>query len=476
MKLKQLESTRADYKAQKEFLQKIEILYKGGSLIEQHKHIFLPRRLEDEELYRLRLQRFTYTNLLSDNIQKILTRFNSGQLQVTGENAEYLTDFRQNIDSDECGEKAYLNILLRNLLIHQSTYVRVDKPYTEDKPLNKAQESMLGLKPYLISYNPLDVINEDSEGKWFKIRTIHTINSPFDGSYNKIVWTLINETQVFVFEAFVDLGKDGKVASLVDIESGKRTTASDNTEIPISIVHSHGFSRCPVIKLSLPGEKYAAGQSYLKVIQYLNVENSVTDTAISAGYVQRVMNPIKQEDNPMEPINQETVKSDNQHILVAQSFKFEEMEGKSVKTGLDFLDKIRDEVRDIICLSAGSTNKESLTRAAASKKLDDGIFEVSLQAYGSIITSYYQRVIKLVLESLGIDDNSISVTGLDAFETDTLMVNIETAIKLKKDGLVEEISPTAWKSFMNNISVKLNPNISPAEKAEIIKEIGGLTP
>jgi len=472
MQLQQLESTKPSYEAQKALLQRIEILYKGGALIEQHKHLFLPRRIEEEEIYQLRLNRFTYTNLLSDNIQKILTRFNSGQIQVTGENVNSLTGFRNNIDSDGCGEKAYLNILLRNLLIHQCAYIRVDKPYSDIEPVNAVQERQLGLDPYLVSYTPLDVINEDVDGKWFKIRTLHTVNSPFGETYHKVVWTIIDEENVSVFESLVELGKDGEISSFISPSGGQKRKVTPDADVPLLLTRPHGFSRCPVIKLSLPGEKYAAGQSYLKVIQYLNVENSVTDTAISAGYVQRVMTPIKVEDNPYQaPINQETVKSDNQHILVANSFKFEEMEGKSIKTGLDFLDKIRDEIRDIICLSAGSTNKESLTRAAASKKLDDSTFEVSLQAYGSIITSYYQKILKLVLESLGLVSSDLSVTGLDAFETDTLNVNIETAIKLKKEGLLEDISPTAWTSYMNNISVKLNPNISPQTKELIISEL-----
>ncbi len=475
--IKQLQAASDGYKEEKEFYHAIDTLYKGGRYIESEKRKFLVKRLdEDQELYKLRLERFVYTNVLSEILTKILGRFSTGNVfinNITESFSESWSYFRENVDQDHQDERNFLIDLLKHLILYQSACIQVDKPAVSFEVVNRAQELELGLdRPFLVLYKPGELLSY-SKGQWYKFLVLETVADPFGDSLTLATWRFIDEVNVIEYSAFVEL-KDGQIKYLVDPQTRDRKPILDDTEIPLTKQVPHGFSKTPVAHVKIPDDKYAAGQAYLKLLQYINVENGVTDTSLSSGYVQRVITPVQEKEDDYSVINEDELKSDNQHIIKAQAFKFEEIQGTSIEINLKLLDKIEQQIHQLVCIAPGDTTREALTRAAASKKMDVADLELCLMSYGSIITSIYQDLLQLVAEAIGDVKAAdvISVTGLDSFDLDSLEDDIAIANEIAS--IKSNLSPTALRMFYGRISEGLNKNLSAAEKQIIRDEMESL--
>lgn len=331
-------------------------------------------------------------------------------------------------------------------------------PVSDVSVVSKAQEQQLGLKPYLVCYSPFEVLSESKDGAWYKIRTIEKISDPFGPTKTKYVWTLIDNTYVATYEAYVELTSNGKIKST-------------KVDVPLVSVVEHGFSQCPVRKLSISEEKFVSKQAYHSVVNHLRIENIIADTAYNAGYVQRTMKPLET-GNLYEPMNENTVKSDNDHILVTPGFAFVESEGKAISTLRKTLEDVKIEIREAICLGVGSISKEALVQAAASKKMDMTDFEVNLRHYGKIITSFYQDILQMVNEIFSSSPpEAISVSGLDSFDLESLEQELNILSIIKKNKLDENLSEVAVKQLSEKISFGLNRNSTSEQKALITEDI-----
>lgn len=112
IKLELLELCQEGYEENVDFLSKVEMLYQQGPLLEANKKIFIKQRsMEEVDIYHKRLERFTATSVLSQNINKVLGRFSGGQMQVEGlgDSQDWL-DFRESVDDAGNDEKTFVLI------------------------------------------------------------------------------------------------------------------------------------------------------------------------------------------------------------------------------------------------------------------------------------------------------------------------------------------------------------------------------
>ena len=470
---KQLQAADSDHAGHKSFLYDIEVLHKGGRYIEAEKHRFLNKRLdEDADIYKIRLERFVYTNLLSAIVTKILGRFSTGEIFVSGLSDSFADDwsrFRECVDGHGRSDLLFLAEIFKSLLLYQDCYVQIDKPVIEAQPVNRAQEREMGLNSAcLVLYRPSELLS-CGDG-WYKFAVLTKVCNPLGGSYHRATWRFVDSSYVVEYSALVEIC-DGKIAWLVDAEGERIKPVNGDTEISATKFIEHGFSSAPIACLKIPDDKYAAGQAYLKLKQYLNIENGVTDTALSAGYVQRVITPVQTKEDDYAVIDESSFKSDNAHVIRAQSFKFEEIAGTSIEKNLNFLDKIEAQIERLVCISAGSTTREALVQAAASKKMDVNDFELFLRSYGALLARFYQDILKLVAEAIGDTAAALnlSVSGLDGFDLDHLEDDIANALAIEP--IKGSLSPIALGRFYNRISQGLNRNSSAEEQAEIASDI-----
>lgn len=462
---KQLSSRDEDYEPRQKFTATIKTLYQGGRHIEACKQQFLTKRLdEDSEIYKIRLERFTYTNVLASLLTRIMGRFSTGEIFLAGTSDSFSdawSAFREATDADECDEQLFLARLLKHLILYQDCHVQVDKPLSAFRPLNRAEEEEFGLnKANVIIYGPDELLT--SGPGWFKFLTLEAIAQPFSEPVHLATWRFIDDEAIAEYSSRVELN-DGKIVALV--RDGKRIPVADDLEILLTKWTVHGFDRLPVISVCLPDEQYAAGQVYLKLKQHIGVENALTDSALTSGYVQRVLTPQSTKEDDYDVIDPESFRSDNAHVIKAASFKFEEISGSSIKTNSDLLEKIEGQIERLVCITGGSISKGALVQSGESKAMDTHDFELFLRAYGRIITAFYQDILQLVAQALGDTAADVNVTGLDSFDLDSLEDGIDKAIALIP--IQSNMAPAALTNLYIKISQGLSPNAS-AEERELI--------
>jgi len=466
---KQLNSRAADYSEREKFHFDVDTLYKGGRHMEARKSDFLNKRLdEDAEIYKIRLDRFVYTNIFASVLTRILSRFSTGEIFLSGISDSYSeawAKFRESTDGQGCDEHELIAALLKHLLLYQECHVQIDKPLSDAQPLNRAQEQAMGLDSAVaIIYSPYELLARGDD--WYKFLVIEEVSQPFGDSVHRATWRFVDADAIAEYQEIVEL-KDGKIVAL--LTTGKRVPVADALSIPIASYRLHGFTDIPVVSRALPDEKYAAGQIYLKLKQHLAVENALTDTAVSAGYVQRVFKPLQSKDDHYNVVDESELKSDNAHLLKAESFKFEEISGSSIQTNSDLLEKIEGQVERLLCITGGAVSQGALVQSGASKAMDQDDLKTLMIAYGRLVSAFYQDIMQRVGEAIGDSQAEVQIAGLDSFDLGSLGDDIEQAIALIP--IQEKVAPTALRNLYVRISQQLSSNGTAAELELIESQI-----
>lgn len=389
LKLSVLESQKTDYIELLPTLNTISDLVKGGNILYKKRREYLKRRPgEEAELYNLRLEKFTYTPVLGNAIRETVSRMATSTLHVSGlpGNDSFWKAFREATDGDKRNEFDLLLKIFRELLQYKSVFVFVDKPSSPVRPRNRREELALGLNPYVVLYRPQEVTNWQP-GKWVKIRQIEEVADPFGQNQTIATWTFIDDQSVARYSSPVKLAADGSIKEVL-----QPPNAENEPTVPLDgepVVH--GYGRLPVIRYELPDELWTANQAYLKALQHLNIENAWTDTAMMAGYVQRLFQPLDPVPDgdihtTYEDDERSSIVSDNAHILVGKQFKFNEIQGSCLETLSEHvLKEIVQQIRGIISLGGLSGTKGALEQSGLSKSFDYAQFNDSLKGYGKSV-------------------------------------------------------------------------------------------
>jgi hypothetical protein len=475
IKLSILESCHPDYSRNLPALQEIDVLTSGGYKLKKVIREFLPQRPgEDATTYEHRIKKFTYLNILGAAINDQINRLANGSLVISGlKDDKVWNSFRENTDLRGRNEKALISYILREILKFKKIYLHIDKPKVAVNPLNKAQEELLGIRPYVVTYTPFQVINwSEEEGylKWIKVRqVIEDTSDPLQAATTKVIWTFIDGTHITKYGASVELDSYGNITKLDGEPVNEDTTASLIGEsVP------HGLGSIPVIKVELPDEVWVADQAASKALEHLRTDCSKYDL-LTFAYFQRTYKKIQTPDSDFDvshtDIDSEPLPSGLQHILELDEFKWNEPQGHILPHLMDSLRQIESQVKDLVSSGGFSASKGAVTQSGESKRMDFYKQETLLKSYGELLIDAYQKVLHLVAKSLGLSYEGISVTGLNSFDNDSLEHQIDKLVNLSKvdfTKLKEELPTEAYKLIYSDLISKAVGNVS-AEQQELIK-------
>lgn len=479
LSLKALETQHPDYAAIKATLTKIDDLTAGGHQLEAKKTQYLkPRPGEETDLYKLRLEKFTYTNILGLAIAQQTSKLSGGDLTISGlePREKFWSWFREHTNPKGRSEKDLISDSFRQGLKFKTCYWHVEKPYSDLQPATKQHEEMMGLTPYVCIYSPLEVINWDEGDRglqWIKVRQLAVKPSPFDKPLTKATWTFVTDAHTAKYEALVKLNQKGAIAEIVD-EKGEPIGSGEDAAIPLMRLVTHGVGQLPVLKLEIPDDLWVTNQAYLKAMEHLRLENSRSDTAEMVGYVQRTYKPVQSPDTDLDHTfvdSVEDIKSGNQYIIKGD-FAFNEASGASLASVGGVLQEIRDTIQDMIGMARASATKGAVEQSGISKKLDYVVQELILKAYGAIVCDRYQDLLQMVGRVAGFpaaEVEAISVTGLNSFDVDSLDTLLAIALELQM--VLRNLPPTVVKLFYQQLSNLLVKNASAEQQQEISKEL-----
>ena len=465
--LGELDTKRSSYTDDVEHLSQIRTLFQGGRTIELQKRQYLKQRLdESSEEYSKRLERFVYTNTFGYAVQRLLSKFATGEVHVTGYQTAQEDDWatlRESVGVGDTGERLLLQDLLRDLIVDGSVWLRADRPASPVAITNRAQERALGLTPYLVSYSPLEVLS--SGPGWVKLRRFTLVAQPFGPSHYEATWELLTEATTTTFSLDVLLNAQGEIKSVVSSD-GTTRPYSKSMVVPGYVVE-HGFGRLPIVHVALSPEAWAGNQVRLKALQQLEIENALTDTAVSAGYVQRVLTPLDTTESLTEVAAEDYAPSSNANVYMAKSFNFAEIAGTSITVVRELLATIASEIRSAVQVTGASVDKGALERSAASKYADREELSLALIGYGQIVTAAYQSALQIIAPLLDTVPSDVAVTGLDTFELDNLSELLEVGEKLAGDALESRLSPRALHGFYQKLGNQLSHNSTAAQRLEV---------
>ncbi|HEY9699083.1 MAG TPA: hypothetical protein V6D10_17615 [Trichocoleus sp.] len=485
--LAQLESTHPEYQDLAPALQEISLLTAGGYRLKNQIQQFLPQRPgEESSLYESRLQKYTYNNILSSAINSQVSKLSNGALNVSGLDSEpdFWTKWREKTDlAGKRAEKELIAEIFREILKFKKVYLHIDKPEAPVKPKNKAQEKLLGLRPYLVFYNASQVINwsEDGAGKpqWIKVRQLsQDTSNPFAQPLTRCTWTYIDQETIARYAAYVKLDKAGKVAAIVDVQ-GEEIAGGEEVKVPLATPPiSHNLGQIPVIKVELPSDLWVCDQAASKALQHLRTDCHKYDLETFL-YVQRQWKPQLTPDQDLH--NSYTDSADEplptglQYVLQNGDFDWKEAEGKILPQLAASLQQIEDQVRSLISQGGLSgSSKGAVEQSGLSKAFDFQEQNEILKSYGVILTQAYQQVLQLVAQSQGLPHESISCSGLDSFDLDNLDSMLEQVSKLAAtdlSSLKEKLPPTLFKLLYQKLCSLLVGNLSAEQQDAIEQEI-----
>ncbi|MEA5625307.1 hypothetical protein [Nostoc sp. UHCC 0251] len=472
-----LESKNAEYVDMLPALNEIDLLVSGGYKLKNAFRHFLPQRPgEDNEVYETRLKKHTYLNILSTNINEQVSKLANAPMTIEGlnNNPKFWQSFREDTDLSGRSEKNLITLIFRELLKFKKIYVHVDKNKSDVIPTNKLQEEALGLRPYVVTYSPLQVTNwSESKGKlnWLKIRQILEDNSnPIATSRKVCTWTIIDSNYIAKYSAFVELDGKGNII--------KVNTEVINADTTISLLAppiKHGFDAVPVLKIELPDQLWVADQAASKAVEHLRTDCSKYDL-LTMAYFQRTFKRVQTPDSDFEHsyTNDEPIPTGLAHVIELEKFEWSEPHGYMIQHMADSLLAIESQVRDLVASGGVSSSNAALSQSGVSKQMDFVKQEAMLKSYGEIIIDAYQDLLQLVAQAQGLDGREISVTGLNSFENDTLdsvLMRIDSVSKINLENLKANLPPSALKVVYEQMVSMLTGNLSASQKDIANKEI-----
>lgn len=189
---------------------------------------------------------------------------------VSNADNESLKSFRESTNLNGRSEKDLIIHILKECLKFKKVYLRIDKTKSSFNPINKAQEELLGIKPYVVSYSPFDVVNwSEQAGKiqWIKVRQVVVDSSnPILPPLTKVIWTFIDSTYVATYEVSnVELDGKGKLSKI------SNEMVNEDTPITLSGVVEHGMREIPIVKVELPDEFWLTDQAAAKALEHLRM-------------------------------------------------------------------------------------------------------------------------------------------------------------------------------------------------------------
>ena len=486
LKVTQLEIQHIEYKDNAPLWRTIDALVEGVPAIEKSIEKYLPKRPnEDEELYRLRLDKLSYTGVMSDAVNKFTSKLSGSPIHFTEVNQddEFWSDFRKNnAPSDQpMRDEAYLiNTLFSNLLYYGKVWVAVDMPDTGIQPRSKFEEKQIGKRnmPYLTVYNALDVTYWGHD--WAISKHYHVESQPFQDPKLMCTWLYWGADYNASYTAEVKLSarvdsSNNSYEFINEVKVGGlwMSPQDDAAIIPLDKVWEHGTGKRLLCTLKLPKEAWLCKHVYNKQIQHLRIENAWIDAGYLSGTVQRLFTPpdLPPVDDPRYVYEQpdyakELGLAGNQHILIGNGYEFVESEGKALGNLEAQLDKLESQIRQLVALHFATGEKGAIEQSGASKAMDMTMLEDAMRNYGKRVMSLYNDILKLTSVLAGVEE-PIAI-GLESYTTETVEALIKNVTEIE---MLPNFPPTAKKITYGKLAKLMVGTVSPEDEERIREEL-----
>jgi hypothetical protein len=472
-RVKDLNSYHPEYEDRIGAYEDFGVLYEGGKAIKDKVTQFLRKRPKElSDVYLVRQLNFSYTNLLGNIIGWYSSAIFKTAPQIVKKPADppdplkaadgkapappklpaEVEDFCESFEKDCDGAGTtfvdFWPQVLESLLLYLSGYVLLDLPVPDaDEPATLAQQKGAGLlNPYLVFYDPRQVINweTDAQGnlEWAIVRVRVREQEFLQDSRLVDYWYYFDRTQCALYERDVKPNEN-------QIPSTEVATLVEGYPRPHAL---SDIGRVPLRKVSVPKGLWLANRVYLPLLNHLNLDNSLDFGLFQSNLAQLVIEDGAsgryEDGNPPggAPVSSEV---GYHHLPNGGKMYYLEPAGKSYEASQKRIDNLEERVYKACYLQdQARTNKSTPTaQSGVSKSMDKTPSRDAMCALGDVVRAAMQSVYQDAMDLRGLSDYRVDIRGLDFSDKATA----EDMDLLEKSTVV----PVASTTFEREVAKKL---------------------
>lgn len=262
--IKALELTHPDYKEfAPEWRLYSDVLGDRGIFVKEN---YLPKgEHEDEQLYNLRIALAQFIPDAPLAIDKLVGALYQQKPKRDLKDTQ-LVDFTENVDLQGQGLDEFVKHVTENLLGYGTIrlLVNVRVPDVVTQPLTRAEEKTLGVRPFLILYNPLDVIDwqHDKYGELEMVRIVE-----MDSTLHE------NKTRAVV-KRFIEYDRN-------EARWWEFVQASEGWDLVDKGSSVHALGMVPMIVKTVKEIKRMVGSSFIRYSARADIQKFQTESDLS---------------------------------------------------------------------------------------------------------------------------------------------------------------------------------------------------
>lgn len=480
--VKALEQKHPEHDLQLVMWQNLDILRKGGRILQGNADRFLVKRpKEPNDLYLTRLQHFRYQNILSaclgyygsklfEEDAQVDIKENGTAIEAPADGQEpdetwgfYHDTFIKDCDRAGTTFTDFMRTVAEDIIVFNGSYVLIDLPKSETQATTLAEQD---IRPLLRRYDPRNAINWDKDQygnlEWivFEISTIeHTF---LQGARLVRKWYYFDRTQYMVYEWHESSdpkdSSDPQYATLIDGPSPHSMADYKNPE-------TGQLGRVPVLHFEVPYEMWLGNRVYFTLIDHLNLENTFSWGLTLANLPMPVI---------ISEISDYDLKvSEGGFVLLPKGseFHWSEPNGTSFETSDKRLASLREEAYRMMHLQAQGRSSAATpaSQSGYSKEQDMAPANDILNFFGDHIRAAQQLILECVGAIRADEKVTFDVRGYDFTEPETL-IDIEEASAVEGLNIPSELfRKERYKDVVRKYAHDWNPDTVAAICEEIDK-------
>lgn len=416
-----------DYAFFHETWELIGTLYEGGTRMREavnHGQFLVKNPKELPEVFSVRQQRFSYTNLLGNVIgwymsalfkqPPQLTKKQAGvegdtALKIPAPVADFCAAFEKDCDRGGVSFNDFCKAAAEAATLYRKAYVLVDLPSPEAQPLTLQDQVNQGLlNPFLVLYTPRNVINWETDAygnlEWALIYVRAQEQEFLEAPKVTDYWYYFDREQVALYEREVK-------TSATETTVGAEELATLCTGYP----RAHALSdekRVPIFEICLPEGLWLANRVFLPLINHLNQDNALDFGLMQANLPQLV---IEDGDNGTydEPVTTSTV--GYHHMPHGGKMYFLEPGGIAYEAAQQRIDTLEERIyKACYLMDQARTNRSTpAAQSGYSKQQDKTPSRDALSGIGDVVRPVQQAIYEAVLRLAGFPDIEPDVRGYD---------------------------------------------------------------
>lgn len=460
MTILQIDREHPEFHANRALWKRYQDLYTGGERIRACAAEYLVRRhKEPGEVYLERLSRVFYENYVGSIIDWYAATLMRREplLQFDGNDEagrQFFGQFVTDCDLKGTSLSVFFRQLLSQAMVCGKSYVVVDFPRVNGPVATRAEEDANGnSRAFLTEYSPEEVINwsHDDSGtlEWMVLRT-STLrqDSVEDADWRKVTRWIYYDRENFQIYERDSQPKDFGTCQLALVAEGR-----------------HGFAaqrRVPVFEIKLSEGLWLMNKSALLQMEHFNKSNAL-GWALTMGLFAM---PVIYSDREW---NQVVGESYFIQLGPDDKFGWTEPSGNVFQIAAENLVRLKDEIYRVSYLANQTSGRmdSGAGQSGFSKRMDFGVTQDILRAYGDVVKEVMRRVLTRIAEARQ-DTLSIDVSGMNEFDIEDFGAELANAKQLLELGIE---SPTLKKQLFKKIALKYFCDSRQEIKNQIAQEI-----